>query len=220
MNVPKDVLAYRGIKNLLLNKKLPPGQKIIYRDLEERLEMSKTPIIEALSRLENEGLVVSYQNRGYYIREMNNVEIQQIYDLRMRLEEIAVDYAVKDGPPRNIARLREALAAYLSHDRPIYDAAYFRLDSGFHAAIAELGGNPFLTRMLEQFYVTGWVSVDVSVLTPLMDRFKTDHCEIVDALERGDGEAAKAVLRRHLTSAQDAIATSTEPDEFNDFSGL
>jgi DNA-binding GntR family transcriptional regulator len=219
MDVSKDVLAYRKLKSLLLQRKLPPGQKIIYRDLEERLEMSKTPIISALARLENEGLVVSHQNRGFYVRELNSLEIQQMYDLRVRLEEIAIDYAVKDGPPRDLGRVEEALEAYLAYDRPFYDAAYFKLDSGFHASLAELGGNPFLTRMLEQFYLTGWVSVNVSVLTPLMERFKADHRKIVRALERGDGEAAKAVLRGHLTAAQEAIAASTEPVDFNDFSG-
>ena len=88
--------------------------------------MSKTPIICALARLENEGLVVSHQNRGFYVRELSARELQQMYDLRIRLEEIAIDYAVADGPPREIRRLKAELRR-VTEERDILKkaAAYF-----------------------------------------------------------------------------------------------
>ena len=217
----KDAVAYRDIRNLLFQRKLPPGQKIIYRDLEETLGMSKTPIISALARLENEGLVVSHQNRGFYVRELTTAEVHQMYDLRVRLEEIAIDCALENGPPHNLERLKSALDAYVAYRSNIYDATFFKLDSKFHAAIAELSGNSFLVKILEQFYLTGWVSVNVAVFTPFIDQFKTDHRELFRAIEKGDRMAARAILRRHLGAALDCVtAASADLVEIDGFSSL
>lgn len=216
----KDAVAYRDIRNLLFQRKLPPGQKIIYRDLEETLGMSKTPIICALARLEQEGLVVSHQNRGFYVRELGAKEVQQMYDLRVRLEDIAIDYALENGPPKNIGRLERAHDAYLAYKPAVYDAKLFKLDSEFHAAIAALGKNEFLVKMLEQFYLTGWVSVNVVVFTPFIDRFRADHRDLFRAIKKGDRKSAKAILRRHLETAQESVAaSSTDQIEIDTFSG-
>jgi DNA-binding GntR family transcriptional regulator len=220
-NPSKDAVAYRDIKNLLFQRKLPPGQKIIYRGLEEALGMSKTPIICALARLEKEGLVVSHQNRGFYVRELTTEEVGQMYDLRMRLEEIAIDYALKNGPPRSLDRLESALNAYVSYKAKVYDAKRFKLDAEFHTAIAHLGGNSFLVTVLEQFYLTAWVSVNVVVFTPCIDQFKADHTALFHAIEKSDPRKAKAIMRRHERRALDAIAaSSTGPVEMGNFNYL
>ena len=80
-SLSKDAQAYHLIKEALFDRKLSPGLKIIYRDLEEMFGMSKTPIINALVRMEQEGLVVSHRNRGFYVRELKAREIVQMYDL-------------------------------------------------------------------------------------------------------------------------------------------
>jgi DNA-binding GntR family transcriptional regulator len=207
----KDAVAYREITNLLFQGRLPPGQKIIYRDLEETLGMSKTPIITALTRLEQEGLVVSHQNRGFSVRMLSARQVKQMYDLRVRLEEIAIDYACAADSPRDVSKLEAALEAYLAYKPAVYDARMFKLDSAFHTAIAALGGNDFLARILEQYYLTGWVSVNVMVFTPSIDRFRSDHRDLVRAIKKGDRKSAKAIMRRHLQGAREAIA-ATSPD--------
>ena len=87
--------AYQAIKELFYHQQLFPGQKIIYRDLEEKLGMSKTPIINGLIKLEQEGLVVSQKNRGFYIKDVSLEDVEWVYDLKQKLEEISVDYAHK-----------------------------------------------------------------------------------------------------------------------------
>lgn len=208
----KDAAAYQAIKNLLFQRRLPPGQKIIYRDLEEMLGMSKTPIISALARLESEGLLVSHQNRGFSVREFSAEEIRQIYDLRIRMEWIAIDYAIENRTERTLQRFKAAHERYLAHTSTFYDGRLFQLDSGFHAGIAEMGGNHFLREMHEQFLLTAWVSVNVAAMTPLIDQFRTDHQGIFAAIEAGDRRAAKAVLKRHLTAAHDAIVAASYPN--------
>jgi DNA-binding GntR family transcriptional regulator len=204
----KDILAYEEIKKLFFGRKLPPGQKIIYRDLEETLGMSKTPIISALVRLEREGVVVSEQNRGYFVRQLTTEDVRQMYDLRERLEEIALDYALAKGTPQSLDCLKSALDAYISYTAQVYDAKRFKLDAEFHTAIARLGGNSFLVTALEQFYLTAWVSVNVVVFTPFIDRFKADHRALYRAIKQGDRKAAKIIMRRHERTAFSAVAAS------------
>lgn len=67
----KNIEAYQSIKQLIVNQRLSPGQKLIYRDLEEILGMSKTLIINGLMRLEQEGFVVSKKNRGFFMKEVS-----------------------------------------------------------------------------------------------------------------------------------------------------
>lgn len=217
----KDTVAYRDIKKLLFQRRLPPGQKIIYRDLEETLGMSKTPIICALARLEKEGLVVSRHNRGFYVRELEHDEVQKMYDLRMRLEEIAIEYALQDGAPgrQHIKPLKCALDAYVGYNATIYDAKRFKLDAQFHTAIANLGGNSFLTNVLERFYLTAWVNINLDAFTPLIARFKADHQELFAAIQGGKAKKAKAVMRRHehraMMAMADASINTVESDYFS-----
>jgi len=63
--------AYWQIKNMIFQQKIAPGQKLIYRDLSKRLDMSKTPIMHALGRLEQEGFVELMPNLGYSVKEMD-----------------------------------------------------------------------------------------------------------------------------------------------------
>ena len=79
--------AYNGIRRMLYHKELIPGQKIAYRELAERLNMSPTPIIQALKWLELQGFVRHEPNRGYFMAPFSLEELEQIYELRELLEQ-------------------------------------------------------------------------------------------------------------------------------------
>jgi DNA-binding GntR family transcriptional regulator len=111
-NISRNVEAYEAIKELLVSRKLFPGQKIIYRDLEAKLGMSKTPIINGLIKLEQEGLVVSERNRGFYVRDVSPDDAEQIFDLRQKLEEISINYAISNYEKEDLELLKEKLIAY------------------------------------------------------------------------------------------------------------
>ena len=193
----KDLEAYQSTKELLLNRRLVPGQRIIYRDLEERLGMSKTPILSALVRLEQENLVVSRHNRGYYVKEWNSSDIGQIFELRAKLHEILVHHAIKNATKENLAVLKRALDEYLAYQSGVYDLKKFRLDIRFHIQIAKMVGNDYLTSVLDQQYSIMCCAVDVSIMTPLMKQFEQDHRLLYRAIERRDAREAKRILRSH-----------------------
>jgi DNA-binding GntR family transcriptional regulator len=197
-----DVKAYSGIKELMFGHRLSPGQKIIYKDLEKALDMSRTPIAKALVRLEEEGLVFSQKNCGYYVRELKTNEVEQMYDLREKMEEIAIDYAISVYQKDDILELNKALDEYLSYTAQFYDATRFKLDIAFHIQIAKMGRNEFLVRMLKSFYESAWTGLHIAFFSPLIEQFNQDHKEIYQAIKTKDRKKAKQIIRRHEQAAK------------------
>jgi len=193
----KEEQAYLEIKRSIIDRKFAPGQKIIFRDLEEILGMSKTPITSALARLEQEGFLSSEHNRGYYVKELSKDEIKQLYRLRIGLEEIAVEFAVENYNDDDFALLNSILDAYLNHNCSFYDAKRLKLDLDFHLQIARMGGNKYLIQFLTQIYERARIGLNPVFMTPLIPRFRKEHSQIVDAIKGRDAQQAKKLIRAH-----------------------
>jgi DNA-binding GntR family transcriptional regulator len=195
--VAADVYAYQGIKELLFKRRLAPGQKLIYRDLEQILGVSKTPIINALARLERENMVVSRHNFGYYVKQWSPKEIEQMFELKEKTHQILVNYAIENHTPEAIASLKQALDDYLNYRCEVYNVEKFRLDMNFHITFSSIVGNDYLTSVLSQQYSIMSYVVDLAGLTPLMPQFEEDHKSIYYAIVERDVVMAKKILRLH-----------------------
>ena len=208
--ISKNLKAYNAIKELVAGHKLSPGQKLIYRDLEEALGMSKTPIINGLMKLEQEGLVVSKRNRGFFMRKVSADEAEQIYDLREKLEEISIGYAIKNYDSDNLNILEQKLNLYKNYSAPIYDRKRLELDTEFHMQIAKMGKNDFFTSMIKQFYENIYFSLNVVYLTSYIDNFKEEHELVFDAIKERNLTEAKRVLRLHTRAARKLLVAALE----------
>jgi len=193
----KKYEAYEKVKSLILNHQLSPGQKLIYRDLEEKIGMTKTPIINGLIMLEKEGFVIAKKNRGFYCSEINSGEAKQIFDLREKLENLAVEYAVGNYIKEDLEILKRKLKEYDAYPSLIYDNKRLFLDTGFHLQIAMMGKNPFLFEILKQFYENVYFKLDVAYLTPGIKKFKKEHNILFEAIKKKDLRLAKRILRDH-----------------------
>jgi DNA-binding GntR family transcriptional regulator len=189
--------AYRKTKHLILNHRLTPGQKLIYRDLEETIHLSKTPIINALIMLEKEGLVVSKRNRGFYIRDVNATEVKQIFDLREKFEEIALDLAIDNYKNEDLRTLKQKLDAYVKYESTLYDQRRVLLDTDFHMQVARMGKNEFFINMIQQFYENIYFKVRVETLSPFIGQFKKDHRALFEAIKNRQRKESKQILIRH-----------------------
>lgn len=201
----KNYEAYRAIKEMILGQHLLPGQKLIYRDLEERLGMSKTPIINGLLMLENEHLVVSEKNRGFHIRYVNRREAEHIYGLREKLEEIAVEYAVVNHDKRDLSLLKRKMLAYRRVQGETCNPRQLSLDVDFHIQIAAMGKNPFFVQIIKQFYASMCSILKIVSAIPGVDRFKEEHERLYHAIKRRDLEEAKRVAREHTRGTRDIL---------------
>jgi DNA-binding GntR family transcriptional regulator len=198
----KNYEAYKAIKDLIFGGQLFPGQKIIYRDLEEKLKMSKTPIINALMMLERDDLVVSKKNRGFCVRVVNRKEAEQIYELRQALEKIAIENAIGNYDKHDLEVLKARLDEYEKYESDVYDQKRWTLDSAFHLQICAMGKNPFFVRMMEQFYENIYFMLKVIFLNPSVERFKKDHELLYKAIKGRNLEEAQRIAREHFDTAK------------------
>ncbi|MCC7015939.1 MAG: GntR family transcriptional regulator [Rhodospirillales bacterium] len=198
----KALQAYEGIKGLVASNRLHPGQKLIYRELERELGMSKTPIINGLMMLEQEGLVLSERNRGFFMRPVSAVEAEQIYDLREKIEDISIEYAIRNQQPGDLIELEERVRRYRAYYSPFYDRRRLDLDTAIHMQIAQMGRNEFFIAMIERFYQNIYFRLNVAALGALVDKFAEDHERLLDAIRRKSLAEAKRILRSHTRAAR------------------
>ncbi len=193
----KKYQAYENIKNLILTHQLIPGQKLVYRDLEEKIGMTKTPIISGLNMLEKEGFVVNKSNRGFYISEIDAYEVEQVFDLREKLENLAIEYAIANCTDEDLLILKEKLEEYNAYQSTVYDNKRLHLDTEFHLQIAQMSQNPFFFEIMKQFYEKIYFRLKFVYLTPYIAQFKKEHEMLFKAVEAGNLRSARKILENH-----------------------
>lgn len=197
--------AYLGIIDLLLNRELRPGERTSVYLLAERLQLGRTPVKEAITRLQNEGLLSVTGRSGTVVNKIDRDQAGQLLALRRTLEEFAAETAVKHVTDKDIRQLRKCLAKL---GRPTSTSEFVRVNTEFHSLIVSLAQNPFLTRFYSQ------LQIQMQVVTYLMERGvnpkevetrQKEHVTIVAALEERSAKALKAALRDHVLTTERAL---------------
>lgn len=189
--------VYEYLRGELFAGNIEPGRWLREQEVAEALQVSRTPVREAIRRLAQEGLMVFSTNRGAQVRPLKLTEAEEVYAVRARLESMAAGLAAKNSAPADVAGLREQLSfmAELEYDDFV---GQIRADNEFHLSIATLSDNEVLAEMVQRLndrvtrakVVTR--DVNVSVLA------RSQHELIVDAIASGDEAAAEEAMRRHI----------------------
>ena len=204
-------IAYQGIRRMLYSKELVPGQRIAYRDLAERLQLSPTPIIQALKWLELQGFVLHEPNRGYSMAPFSLKELEELYELRVLVEPWLVPFTVEHIDKKGLAELKSALQAHLSAEREFYLKERLFKNREFHMTLASLSGKGTQIRILQNVFEMLFLKYGGNYL-PMSSLTATDqeHQEIYDAVALRNPERAQAVLRNHLTNVKVQVLTSVK----------
>lgn len=198
--------AYRAIKRLMLNQKLIPGQKLLYRELSEWLGMSKTPIVNALNRLEQEGFVSSEPNVGYAVRAIDAKEIFDAYEVREALEIKALQKTVESTTDEQLAVLEEKHAAFDQYQPNRYDKKKLMLDCEFHLQIAVMSGNEVLKYLLKRNFEHTILRVKLDNFDyDRMESSARDHEKLLEMIKIRDFPKSEAFLTQHIRNARDHV---------------
>lgn len=141
--------AYKAIRQLLVEFRLKPEERLNEVQLSRRLGVSRTPIREALNRLASEGFVSAAPNRGFFVRSLNIEGLLDLYELRIIIECAAFRLMCQRANDVELARLKDYWDSQKEgyNDQPPDEI--LAADEGFHLLIAELSGNPELVNTLE-----------------------------------------------------------------------
>jgi DNA-binding GntR family transcriptional regulator len=201
--------AYHGIRHMLYNKELVPGQRIAYRDLAEKLQLSSTPIIQALKWLELQGFVRHEPNRGYSMAPFSIKEVEELYEIRELIEPSLVPAAIEKIDKKGLSDLKDALEAHLSAERESYLKERLFRNREFHMTLASLSGKATQIRILQNVFDMIFLKYGGNYF-PISSLSATDqaHQEIYDAVALRSLERAQSVLKNHLTNVKIQVMTS------------
>ncbi|WBO23250.1 GntR family transcriptional regulator [Sphingomonas abietis] len=186
------------VREQIVSGKLPVDQAIRQDALANELGVSKIPLREALARLEQEGLLISQANRGFFVRAMSAGEAEEIYALRLSIEPDAVVAAALAATDEDRQAARDALAA-------LNDAANGHLEEvaarnrDFHMALVRPGPRLLTTQLVERLQVLAERYVHKH-LEPAgrEDRAHLEHAELLDAWAARDTDQLKTLAATHI----------------------
>ncbi|MEV7995881.1 GntR family transcriptional regulator [Streptomyces sp. NPDC086077] len=191
--------VYTHVKQGVLDRRYEGGTLLTEGELADAVGVSRTPVREALLRLEAEGLIKLYPKKGALVLPVSAQEIADVVETRLLVEEHAARKAVP-APGGLIVRLEELLEQQREQAAAGDLAAAAVTDRSFHAEIVRSGGNEILSRLYDQLR-DRQLRMGVAVMHSHPDRIaKTlaEHQHILDALRSGDPDAAVDVVHRHI----------------------
>ncbi|WP_404454821.1 GntR family transcriptional regulator [Oceanobacillus kapialis] len=198
----KDV-AYQAIKEKILEEEYAPGQFLSERTLIQELEMSKTPIKNALVRLESEGFVTVSSKQGIIINDLSIERINDIYNLRIALETFTCDALYQRITSEQLRDLKENLEQTKVAAENLDVMGFASLDHDFHVDLSEIAGNKEITRILLNYH-DHLLRITLRHLRKdptRVRKFYQDHVAIVDALEAHQEESIH-LMRQHLQESK------------------
>lgn len=204
-------IAYRRIKEAILKHEIVPGQRLSHEELVLKLEISQTPIREALSRLAQEGYVTRLTNRGYRVSEMTVEEVSELFGLRQALESFCLSEIVHRITPAGIAALEQNLKTYkkaLARGVPRIDR--YIINKNFHMKIAEIAGNKVVYRVLEDACEKILLKRRIEEVSQVGFQMSREHSEILEAIKRKDVKTAQKIMTAHLDEIKTSLIKQIE----------
>ena len=198
--------TFQTLKALLVEGKIVPGSKLNERELAERLNVSRTPIREAIRRLAADGLVELIANRGAIAVQLSIDDVIHTFDVIAELEGYSGELAAKNISASTLSELEalqyEMMASYARRDL----SSYYKLNLQIHRLINQAANNPVLASLFSQ------VNSRIEAL-----RFRSnqdgvkwekaveEHQEMLDALKARDSARMRKVMITHVTNKRDVV---------------
>ena len=198
--------AYLTLRDRLIMLEIRPGDPINDTALAAELGVGRTPIREALKRLEVDHLVVSYPRRGTFATIVDITELADVSEIREQLEPLAARRAARAASALMRARLRETADRIEGLAEPIDQRELMRYDITVHRLIYEAAGNPHLTDVLiryDNLATRIWCLVLDKV--PSVAGHIKEHVDLLRAIADGDAETAGSIALEHVTSFEKTI---------------
>ena len=196
-------LAYRALRDAIVRHELQPGARLLESELAQQLSISRSPIREALRRLQQDGLVNVRPREGVYVASITPEEADDIFRVRGALEETAARLAAERATEEEIAKMEEMAASMGSAVASGgYDEAIEAADE-FHRAITAAARSPRLAHLVSQIYthVSRFRNITIRAEGRGIDA-ATGHLELVEAIRSRNPDKSGAMMHRHIDEAR------------------
>lgn len=197
---------YQALKEDIFEFRLIPGDKFSESDIAQRLSASRTPVREALYRLEREGYVEVLFRSGWQIRHLDFKQIEELYDLRITLERAAMHKICQLTTPPPVLRLLSDIWNPDDPSEQAFGSTVRALDESFHCELVAAAGNDEMTQVHQRITDRLRIIRRLDFTRPdRIDATYREHAEILQALSANNpGEAAEK-MAAHIRTSQEAV---------------
>jgi len=203
----REVVQER-IRAAIWDGTLKPGERIVETHWAKKLGISQTPVREALRELEQMGLVETYPRRGSFVTRPSIQSINEMFDLRINLEQFALRRAIVADDGELLTRLRD-IADEMKRQRGERSiATLVELDQHFHDELVRASGNRLLHRTWSLLRPVQWTFVTIATsLRYDADRMAAIHLELVDVMATGDMPSIEVAIEAHIRWSERDVLT-------------
>lgn len=192
--------AYLALRDRLITLQIRPGEPIDDVEIAHQLEVGRTPIREALKRLQDDRLVIAYPRRGTFATNVDITDLIFVNEIRLQLEPLAAARAAERATAQHRAELSDLLQRFEAADVPTDRTELMRLDLTVHRAIYAASENPHLQDVLIRYHnlATRMFCLFLERMPEVGDHVM-EHAALLRAILDGDAEQASSLARAHVT---------------------
>lgn len=200
--VSRSEVAYSNLRAAIHSGRFRAGDRMREVEIADMLGISRTPVRDALKRLEADGLLVAAPRRGLVVAELDQQQVTELYAVRDVLEGLAARLAAQHASPAEIAAMQDLLQRQArSHEDDL--PALARLNRLFHDIVYRAARNRYLVEVLDSFESSLALLPGTTYIAPgRAASAMKEHAEMVEAIERRDPAGAEALARHHVRSAE------------------
>lgn len=209
-NQPLKDQAYQALRKMILSGELSPGQRLVEAQLARDLQVSRTPIREALGQLQRESLVSIDTNHGLQVSTFSAEDAAQLYECRIALEQVSVTAACYNATAAQLKKLHRLVqqSEKLADTKPsqLLNFQLLDLDYQFHRLIAEMSGNLWLQAMLDQIF-DKMMLLRIQTIQQnqnVLD-IRAEHLYVYEAIAQRRPEVASEAVINHLRAAKTRV---------------
>lgn len=209
--LPLRDLVFNTLRQAIITGELAPGERLMEISLANQLGVSRTPVREAIRKLELEGLVIMIPRKGAQVARITEKSLRDVIEIRIVLEEFAAELASQRITAEGKAELIESHNAFV---KTVDDGDMLKIaeaDQHFHDVIFRIADNDRLGSIIEgireQFYRYRLEYVkDVEARSVLVE----EHAKMTEAILRGDGNLARQIMGTHIKNQQECIVKTIQ----------
>ena len=209
--IKKEVMSskvYSALKDMIADYRFKPGARVNVEKISRELGVSRTPVWEAVRRLEQEGLLKNIPNRGVFMVEMTLDMAYELFQVRGALERLVGRLAAENMDNRTFEKLSACVEDQLKVIEKEDPLGYSRLDFEFHSIIYKASRNLVLQEMLDSVR-TKMQPVSMQIM-PILPRLYQDHLKILEAMRAKDPDLAETSFIHHNENVLDQIKKDLE----------
>ncbi|MHC6232010.1 GntR family transcriptional regulator [Arthrobacter sp. MMS24-T111] len=215
----KGSLAYSELRQMILTGALAPGSRISQYELAENMQMSITPLREAIRRLSSEGLIIMDTHRDSKVADMSAAEARELLEVRLSLEPSATELAAYRRTDADIAIIRAAAEKLLPVTR-VWGEDAIIAHRDFHRAVYTASHNTTLIKLLDDLWDKSDRYRRIGLELPSGDEPRTidlnQHHQILELVTAGDGPGAAELARTHIANSLTASVTGALEERENE----